>query len=106
AEDGIRDWSVTGVQTCALPICRWQQRGCGGHATGRRVRCICDADPSLALRAPSLLERPPWFVRNPERKRRVTQWMWAEVPTSKFRIIPGGSFELFLEWPGVARNVL
>ena len=20
AEDGIRDWSVTGVQTCALPI--------------------------------------------------------------------------------------
>src|ERR1019366_4324215 len=26
AEDGIRDWSVTGVQTCALPIyqCRWE----------------------------------------------------------------------------------
>src|SRR5262249_57374498 len=25
AEDGIRDWSVTGVQTCALPISRaWQ----------------------------------------------------------------------------------
>src|SRR5215213_11027160 len=23
AEDGIRDWSVTGVQTCALPI-SWQ----------------------------------------------------------------------------------
>ena len=22
AEDGIRDTSVTGVQTCALPICR------------------------------------------------------------------------------------
>src|SRR5438046_9210416 len=22
AEDGIRDWSVTGVQTCALPICK------------------------------------------------------------------------------------
>src|SRR5499433_4154906 len=21
AEDGIRDWSVTGIQTCALPIC-------------------------------------------------------------------------------------
>src|SRR5437016_11950632 len=21
SEDGIRDWSVTGVQTCALPIC-------------------------------------------------------------------------------------
>ena len=23
AEDGIRDWSVTGVQTCALPIYHW-----------------------------------------------------------------------------------
>src|SRR5438046_4708490 len=23
AEDGIRDWSVTGVQTCALPIYIW-----------------------------------------------------------------------------------
>src|SRR5438132_2885942 len=30
AEDGIRDHCVTGVQTCALPICRWrrQARGC------------------------------------------------------------------------------
>src|SRR5690606_40644394 len=24
AEDGIRDFHVTGVQTCALPISRWQ----------------------------------------------------------------------------------
>src|SRR2546422_6750430 len=23
AEDGIRDVAVTGVQTCALPICQW-----------------------------------------------------------------------------------
>src|SRR5258706_1213808 len=26
AEDGIRDWSVTGVQTCALPISRLRRR--------------------------------------------------------------------------------
>src|SRR5438270_8727883 len=26
AEDGIRDLTVTGVQTCALPICRPQPR--------------------------------------------------------------------------------
>src|SRR5262249_57479567 len=32
AEDGIRDWSVTGVQTCALPI--WP--GAGLPARGRR----------------------------------------------------------------------
>src|SRR5258706_11693341 len=28
AEDGIRDWSVTGVQTCALPICPSAPRLC------------------------------------------------------------------------------
>ena len=27
AEDGIRDWSVTGVQTCALPIWAVQKPG-------------------------------------------------------------------------------
>src|SRR2546426_8892495 len=27
AEDGIRDYKVTGVQTCALPICLWEYRG-------------------------------------------------------------------------------
>src|SRR5258706_941420 len=27
AEDGIRDWSVTGVQTCALPISPYQLIG-------------------------------------------------------------------------------
>src|SRR5262249_59478027 len=27
AEDGIRDWSVTGVQTCALPICMAEHEG-------------------------------------------------------------------------------
>src|SRR5262249_59240553 len=26
AEDGIRDWSVTGVQTCALPISAQQRK--------------------------------------------------------------------------------
>src|SRR5256885_8673419 len=29
AEDGIRDYKVTGVQTCALPIC-WAQTGGDG----------------------------------------------------------------------------
>src|ERR1019366_2309336 len=30
AEDGIRDWSVTGVQTCALPI--WKGKACAKAA--------------------------------------------------------------------------
>src|SRR5258706_5436923 len=32
AEDGIRDWSVTGVQTCALPISKSDFGSC--HAKG------------------------------------------------------------------------
>src|SRR5437763_3471757 len=41
AEDGIRDTSVTGVQTCALPICRDDHR----HA---RVRELADEIQDLA----------------------------------------------------------
>src|SRR5258706_16345239 len=60
AEDGIRDWSVTGVQTCALPIsqrsahlaanrCRQQQRraerrNCRLVAGGRRRGCKVMSD--------------------------------------------------------------
>src|SRR5437016_11931256 len=36
AEDGIRDWSVTGVQTCALPIS--SLRSGGVQAARRRAR--------------------------------------------------------------------
>src|SRR2546426_3009289 len=41
AEDGIRDYKVTGVQTCALPICgdgraRLRTAGDGGGAGPRR----------------------------------------------------------------------
>src|SRR5207248_9176187 len=32
AEDGIRDRTVTGVQTCALPIFECADPGCNGHA--------------------------------------------------------------------------
>src|SRR5437868_8102379 len=37
AEDGIRDRNVTGVQTCALPICR---RGKGRPRSCLAVRCV------------------------------------------------------------------
>src|SRR5256885_4993154 len=39
AEDGIRDYKVTGVQTCALPICRLgygANRGSAGAEHGNR----------------------------------------------------------------------
>src|SRR5438046_3630681 len=47
AEDGIRDWSVTGVQTCALPICNW-------------VSCR-----SLTLRLLSFSDGRPWMTTYP-----------------------------------------
>src|SRR5438093_9266772 len=34
AEDGIRDWSVTAVQTCALPISLGDERRGGGGGGG------------------------------------------------------------------------
>src|SRR5438093_2083859 len=40
AEDGIRDWSVTGVQTCALPICSlaiWLTEGNSFRQSGHQV---------------------------------------------------------------------
>src|SRR5262249_58395661 len=40
AEDGIRDWSVTGVQTCALPIS--SSPGCFSVSDRSDVQCgIC-----------------------------------------------------------------
>src|SRR3712207_8181412 len=36
AEDGIRDIGVTGVQTCALPICRWPAPLPSPRKTSRR----------------------------------------------------------------------
>src|SRR5215213_11906776 len=34
AEDGIRDWSVTGVQTCALPISQLEENRHGVDVVG------------------------------------------------------------------------
>src|SRR4051794_41969244 len=49
AEDGIRDGRVTGVQTCALPICRPRSPGRGLRAAGgqsaRRRRGDLGGDP-------------------------------------------------------------
>src|SRR5262249_59124720 len=43
AEDGIRDWSVTGVQTCALPISfarrsTWWSKACCAATMRRAAR--------------------------------------------------------------------
>src|SRR5690625_5518642 len=64
AEDGIRDGHVTGVQTCALPICPLSSRACaaartwgvsqlGPSAPPRRIR-----DTSGLPRVETRLARP------------------------------------------------
>src|SRR5207253_8734310 len=56
AEDGIRDGHVTGVQTCALPICSIRE----GRAPGRRAvragasfHCCCESPESVVPVRPS-----------------------------------------------------
>src|SRR2546429_7638896 len=52
AEDGIRDVAVTGVQTCALPICPLRQVGQDGAETPPRIRvALVDILADLAERA-------------------------------------------------------
>src|SRR5256885_12237755 len=50
AEDGIRDYKVTGVQTCALPISRVPQ------LADRRRRRRCRRSPVAAREAPRVID--------------------------------------------------
>src|SRR5438067_13687455 len=59
AEDGIRDRNVTGVQTCALPICRG-----AGSADGWRA-------PRQAVHRHQLLRHPGYIDRERSEERRV-----------------------------------
>src|SRR2546425_1043950 len=56
AEDGIRDKLVTGVQTCALPICR---RGPGGSLTMKRIAASLLAVGLLAAPVLAAETTPP-----------------------------------------------
>src|SRR2546426_12814285 len=46
AEDGIRDYKVTGVQTCALPICD-RHRAAAGHGVQDRRGLCGNRDPRV-----------------------------------------------------------
>src|SRR5690606_39814927 len=59
AEDGIRDFHVTGVQTCALPIsgCRWRHSSgpsccCASGRTARPSAVPCWAWPACCWCCP------------------------------------------------------
>src|SRR5690606_41072504 len=81
AEDGIRDFHVTGVQTCALPICLYD---CGIAAAAKR----CGLTQALGGTLTRTATHEPrtantiasWLLRSEERrvgKERRYRW-WAE----------------------------
>src|SRR5438552_1647886 len=91
AEDGIRDDLVTGVQTCALPIC------CGPEAPRVQRSCTMPSPPEIAAPANTL---PP-----PETTTKFTIWPFTAWPresstsaTSGFgNSVPGGAVWLLPE---------
>src|SRR5207249_8965364 len=67
AEDGIRDRNVTGVQTCALPICKWSRR-----------------DDPVRVRYRVTKSLPKWEVL---RLYRSVQWSAARKPDRLMRAL-------------------
>src|SRR5262249_58571722 len=65
AEDGIRDWSVTGVQTCALPILERPAIRQRARQHGARLGGPWNA-PAAAC--PSARASAPDFLRSEERR--------------------------------------
>src|SRR5688572_33200494 len=78
AEDGIRDLTVTGVQTCALPICanrRAPDRG--GHQGGRHGalrREVRRHRPRSEERRVGKECRSRWSPYKQKKKNSITTW--------------------------------
>ena len=69
AEDGIRDWSVTGVQTCALPIYRQHRAEAFGWASILNGFRDKDSDP---IEYETLLPYPEHKEESKSQKRVLT----------------------------------
>src|SRR5262249_58724651 len=82
AEDGIRDWSVTGVQTCALPISlrhRIEVIGAGFHPLSGNA----DFDPQeIISKVPELKSTPP----GPEWLRIAMERVFVETRSEERRV--------------------
>src|SRR5690606_40875876 len=64
AEDGIRDFHVTGVQTCALPI--WHPD------TARRRPAAFPVPPGVVVRGPPSTRAQPWVGTGRRVRRMLT----------------------------------
>src|SRR5205809_7668749 len=67
AEDGIRDVAVTGVQTCALPICQLRD----GAATVTELAAPFDMSQPAISKHLKVLERAGLITRGRSEERRV-----------------------------------
>src|SRR5262249_57324444 len=63
AEDGIRDWSVTGVQTCALPISGARRRQDGEDGEGR-AEAVGERGGGVRARRAGQAQRYPSWPHN------------------------------------------
>src|SRR5207237_4824087 len=66
-EDGIRDSSVTGVQTCALPICQ--------RSAGPWLKSMAEVEPPDDLVTNILLRTSGVLTRQRAGQRVTTSWM-------------------------------
>src|SRR5256884_5571874 len=85
AEDGIRDVAVTGVQTCALPICSSPNLlalACSdASATSSSVAMAAAADSGLALNVPAWATR--WLRSQSGSPRKVSMDISSRLPQSE-----------------------
>src|SRR2546430_9151191 len=97
AEDGIRDLTVTGVQTCALPICfvgrdaeerRVERRDVVEQAAGERFARVRPAGRGGDAVAPREEVRPVLAHRSEERRvGKESRSRWSPYPLKKKKII-------------------
>src|SRR2546430_5737316 len=83
AEDGIRDLTVTGVQTCALPICRildlYERRWNGGPLRASEFVLCADEKTSIQARCrkhSSLAPSPARPMRVEHEYHRAGAWTY------------------------------
>src|SRR2546426_7425944 len=105
AEDGIRDYKVTGVQTCALPICgrnaararcRLRPTEHQGHGPGRVSHVRRGGEVGVRRRRRTPVDRLRADTDLPRRGRDVRLWA-VTPPRPGLRLLP-------LETPPTART--
>src|SRR6266542_237619 len=76
AEDGIRDATVTGVQTCALPISLFSVNT--ERISLRRKKSVKQSGPNLEIN--SQLPPPPSSPPSPQQQQQQQQHKWQHSP--------------------------